>query len=100
MAMTSERRLARSTTDRKLAGVCGGLAEYLGVDPNLIRVIWIVLSFFPGPLWVAYVILWAVLPEDTALPAASSSAVRIAEERYARGEISAEQLESIRRDLA
>jgi len=57
------KRLYRSTTDRKIAGVCGGLAEYFNIDPTIIRVIFILL-LLPGglPGFVPYVILWLVIP--------------------------------------
>lgn len=59
------RRLARSREDRWLAGVCGGLATYFGVDANLVRllvVIGTVLGF--GTLVVAYVAAWVLMPEE------------------------------------
>ena len=60
--------LRRSRTDRMIAGVVGGLAEYLGIDPTLARVGFVVLSVisagFPGIL--VYLVLWAVIPEATA----------------------------------
>lgn len=55
--------LVRSRNDRVLAGVCGGIARWLGVRSNVVRVIWVILSLAPGPLWLAYVILWLVLDE-------------------------------------
>jgi phage shock protein C len=58
--------LRRSRTNRKIAGVVGGLAEYIGIDPTLARVIYVVGSLmsaaFPGLL--VYIILWAVVPEE------------------------------------
>lgn len=60
-----DKKLYRSTTDRKLAGVCGGLAEYLNVDATIIRLITVLTvvftGFFPGV--VAYIVLWVVVPE-------------------------------------
>lgn len=58
------RRLVRSTNERWLAGVCGGLARYFGISPTAGRVLWIVLSLFPGPMWLLYVALWIFLPEE------------------------------------
>ena len=59
------RPLRRSRDDRMIAGVVGGLAEYLGMDPTLARVLFVVLSLisaaFPGAL--VYLILWLVVPE-------------------------------------
>ncbi|MBI4258947.1 MAG: PspC domain-containing protein [Actinobacteria bacterium] len=92
-------QLTRSETDRKLAGVAGGMAEYFGLDPTLVRVGWVVAGLMGWGL-LAYVIQWSVVPRTREAPAgAAGSAVRIAEERFARGEISAEELAGIRRDL-
>ena len=91
----ARRRLTRSTTDRHIAGVAGGIAEYLGVDAALVRILWVVAIVFGGFGFLAYVVLWIALPEGTA----SSSAMTIAEERYARGEITAEELRRIKEDL-
>lgn len=59
------RRLRRSRTDRQIAGVMGGLAEYFNVDPTLLRVIYVIGSIvsaaFPGLL--VYLVLWLVIPE-------------------------------------
>ena len=59
------KRLYRSKTDRKIAGVCGGLGEYFGVDPTIIRV-GFVLFAIPGgvPSVLPYLILWLVIPEE------------------------------------
>lgn len=59
------RRLERSSTDRKLAGVCGGLADYFGVDSTLVRVAAIVLAIYPGAIIcgvLVYLIAWFVMP--------------------------------------
>lgn len=58
-----EKRLYRSTDDRMIAGVCGGLAEYFNIDPTIIRTIAFVL-LLPGglPGFIPYVILWIVVP--------------------------------------
>ena len=57
--------LRRSRSDRRIAGVVGGLAKYFGVDPTLARVVYVVGSVvsaaFPGIL--VYVLLWAIVPE-------------------------------------
>ncbi|MEU6743391.1 PspC domain-containing protein [Streptosporangium sandarakinum] len=53
----------RSANHKILAGVCGGIADSLGVPPTLIRVLWLILSLFPGPMWVAYVLLWIFMPK-------------------------------------
>ena len=89
-------QLVRSTTDRKIAGVAGGLAAYLNLDPTLVRVLWVLTVIGAGFGVLAYVILWVVLPEGEPTP----PAVQIAEERFARGEITAEELTRIREDLS
>lgn len=62
------RRLRRSRTHRQIAGVCGGLAEYLGMDATLVRVLYVLVSIisaaFPGIL--AYIILTIVIPREDA----------------------------------
>ncbi|MFH2069517.1 MAG: PspC domain-containing protein [Candidatus Omnitrophota bacterium] len=57
-----EKRLYRSPTERRIAGICGGLAEYFNVDPVLVRVIFVVLFLLSGIGLLAYIILWLVLP--------------------------------------
>jgi phage shock protein PspC (stress-responsive transcriptional regulator) len=93
----AQRRLVRSTTDRKVAGVAGGIAEYFGLDATLVRVIWLLVIILPvGMGVIPYIILWVALPEEGEIP---GSAVEIADERFARGEISAEELHRIKADL-
>jgi phage shock protein PspC (stress-responsive transcriptional regulator) len=88
-------RLTRSETDRVIAGVAGGIAQRLGVSSTLVRLAWVLSVFFGGLGIVVYLSLWVVLPKGGAHTPAS----RIAEERFARGEITAAELERIRRDL-
>ena len=57
------RRLYRSTTDKKIAGVCGGLAKYLDVDPTVIRIL-AVIGLLCGVAFLAYIIAWIVVPEE------------------------------------
>jgi phage shock protein C len=59
-----EKRLYRSTTDRKLNGVCGGIAEYLGVDSTLVRAAFLLLTLAGGPGFFLYIILWMIMPEN------------------------------------
>jgi phage shock protein PspC (stress-responsive transcriptional regulator) len=87
-------QLTRSETDKKIAGVAGGMAAYFGLDPTLVRVAWLIVGLMGWGV-IAYVILWIVLPKGPA----STPAVRLAEERFARGEITAEDLQRIRSDL-
>jgi phage shock protein PspC (stress-responsive transcriptional regulator) len=62
--MAETRRLYRSRTNRKLAGVCGGLAQYFNADPTLIRVLFVVLAVLGGPGLLIYLVLWIVVPEE------------------------------------
>ena len=57
-----EKKLYRNTQDKKIAGVCSGLAEYFKIDPTIIRLIWALVSLF-GPGILAYLICALVIPE-------------------------------------
>jgi phage shock protein PspC (stress-responsive transcriptional regulator) len=57
------RRLTLSTTDKKIAGVCGGIAEYFNIDPTLVRVITVVLVLFFGGGLLAYLLAWIIMPK-------------------------------------
>jgi phage shock protein PspC (stress-responsive transcriptional regulator) len=59
------RRLFRSVSDRRIAGVCGGLGEHLGVDSTVVRLAWVILSIYPGAIICgvfAYLIAWFIIP--------------------------------------
>ncbi len=57
-------RLYRSTTDRMVSGVAGGLADYLNLDPSLVRIVWAVLMVVTGGLFLlVYIVMWIVVPE-------------------------------------
>jgi phage shock protein C len=60
----SSKRLYRSRKDRMISGVCGGIANYFGIDPVIIRIIAVIL-LLPGglPGFIPYVILWLIIPE-------------------------------------
>ena len=62
--MEPTRKLYRSRKDRKMAGVCGGLAEYLNTDPTVIRVLFIVLAVLGGAGAVIYLAMWLIVPEE------------------------------------
>jgi phage shock protein PspC (stress-responsive transcriptional regulator) len=65
------KRLYRSRTDRKIAGVCGGMAQYFGVDPVIPRIVWVALILGAGIGLLAYVICWIVIPQEPgSVPAA------------------------------
>ena len=61
--MNEPKKLYRSSTNRMLGGVCAGLAEYFNLDPTLVRVIAVVLFFTPLPAFIAYLVIWALIPE-------------------------------------
>ena len=63
--------LRRSSANRSIAGVCGGLAEYFGLDPVVVRVVYVMASIFLGALLggcLVYLILWAIIPEREYYP--------------------------------
>jgi len=96
-------QLARSETDKRIAGVCGGIAEYFDLDPILVRVGFVAAAVMGFGL-ILYVVLWIVLPKGTVgvavrRPSRTSGAIQIAEERFARGEITAQELAQIRSDI-
>lgn len=62
--MDPARRLYRSKTDRKLAGVCGGLARYFNIDATLIRVLFVLLAVLGGSGLVLYVAMWIIVPKE------------------------------------
>lgn len=61
-----QRRLTRSSTNKMIAGVCGGFGEYMGIDPTIIRVIWAVLCVAFGTGLIAYLICALLIPSDKA----------------------------------
>ena len=71
----AQSKLVRSDTDKMVAGVCGGLAAYLDIDPVLVRLAFVVLFFASGIGFPIYLILWIVMPR--AATASESDAVVI-----------------------
>jgi phage shock protein PspC (stress-responsive transcriptional regulator) len=59
----SSKKLALSKTDKKITGVCGGFAEYLDMDPTLVRLIWVIMALCVGWGVVGYLVAWIVMPE-------------------------------------
>ncbi len=62
------KRLYRSITDRKIAGVCGGLGEYFEIDPSLMRVLAVAFVLAGGSGLLAYILAWIIVPEAPARP--------------------------------
>ncbi|MBW2975814.1 PspC domain-containing protein [Candidatus Woesearchaeota archaeon] len=58
------KRLFRSKKNRVIAGVCGGIGEYLGIDPTVIRLLWILFTLLGGAGILAYIIAWIIVPEE------------------------------------
>jgi phage shock protein C len=65
-AVTARKRLVRPRANRKIAGVCAGLAEYFDLDVTLVRVLWLVITIFSAIVFgiLAYVVAWIVMPEE------------------------------------
>ena len=61
---TTNGRIHKSSRGKKIAGVCGGIAEWLGVDPTIVRLVWAMLAFGWGTGILAYIICAVVLPEE------------------------------------
>lgn len=57
------KKLVRSLTDKKIAGVCGGLGEYFNIDPVILRIIFLLSIFFGGLGLIVYIVMWFVVPE-------------------------------------
>ncbi|MBC7256734.1 MAG: PspC domain-containing protein, partial [Chloroflexi bacterium] len=68
--------LRRSRTDRVIGGVCGGLAEYLALDPLLVRIFFIVFGIMTGMGVVAYMLLWLLVPAEDATFATRDEMIR------------------------
>ena len=62
MAKRESKRLYRSRKNRIIAGVCGGLGEYFGIDPVIIRLLWVLLVLLYGTGILAYLIAWMIIP--------------------------------------
>lgn len=64
--MVTQQRLTRSSSDKVIAGVCGGLGRYFGIDPVIVRLIMVALVFAGGVSILIYPILWLVIPIEGA----------------------------------
>lgn len=64
MNIDTSRRLTRRRDDRMIAGVCSGVADYLGLDPTLVRLLTVVAAIFSvGAVAIAYIAAWVLMPE-------------------------------------
>ena len=72
----TRQRLTRSSIDKKIAGVCGGIAEYFDVDATAVRLLWVIVSVVFGAVIggvIAYLVAWFIIPKPSSLPAASTA---------------------------
>ncbi len=60
------KRIYLSDTNKKIGGVCGGIGEYFGIDPTLIRLLTVIISFMTGVIGgvIAYIVAWAIIPQQ------------------------------------
>jgi phage shock protein PspC (stress-responsive transcriptional regulator) len=59
---TSVKKLYRSRADKRVAGVCGGIAQYFDIDPVIVRLLWVFASLMAGGGIILYIIAWIVIP--------------------------------------
>jgi phage shock protein PspC (stress-responsive transcriptional regulator) len=69
--------LTRSSSDKFIGGVCGGLARSLGIDSGIVRIITVLLAVFTQVGWIAYLVLWAVLPLEAGGPTGIDEAKKL-----------------------
>jgi len=80
-----KKRLMRSRTDAKLAGVCGGLADYLNIDPMIVRILWVISAFLGGPSIGIYILCAIIIPKE---PLTRTSEHKESESSYTHKEAS------------
>ena len=59
-----DKKLRRSSSDKMIAGVCGGLGKYFGLDSTILRLVFVLLLIFAGTGLLAYLVMWVVIPQD------------------------------------
>ena len=77
---SSHKQLTLSATNKKIAGVCGGLAAYLDVDATVVRLIWVALSVVPGGLVggaLAYFLAWIIIPKAPEFASSATSTTTV-----------------------
>jgi phage shock protein C len=62
--MSNVKRLYRSRYEKKIGGVCAGLADFFQIDVTVVRLIWVLLAVFAGTGILAYIIAWIIIPEE------------------------------------
>ena len=73
------RKLYRSRNDRIISGVCGGLGEFFGIDPTLIRIIFILLLIFGGSGLIIYLVMLLIVPEEPLAEVSQAAKVEVVE---------------------
>lgn len=66
------KRIYRSREEKVIAGVCGGLGDYLGIDPVLIRIVWVVTVICAGTGILAYILAWILIPKEQQVQATAN----------------------------
>jgi phage shock protein C len=79
------KRLYRSERDRMLAGVCGGVGEFFGIDATLVRVVFVLLAFASGFGVIAYVVMWLIVPTESKTGAPAQEVPRAGLEEMREG---------------
>lgn len=59
----ADKKLSRSN-NKMIGGVCAGIADYLGLDPTIVRIVWVLMLFFAGFGILLYLILWIIMPKS------------------------------------
>jgi phage shock protein PspC (stress-responsive transcriptional regulator) len=71
-----EKKLYRSETDRMIGGVCGGIAEYFDFDSTIVRLIFVLLFFWGGSGFLAYLICWIIIPTESSIQKDSNEVIK------------------------
>jgi phage shock protein PspC (stress-responsive transcriptional regulator) len=71
-----EKRLYRSETDRMIAGVCAGFAEYFNIDPAVVRIVFLLFVLWGGGGVLAYIICWIVVPTESSIETDSEKVIK------------------------
>lgn len=76
MKIDLKKKLYRSRKDEHFAGVCGGIAEYLGIDSTIVRLLFVAFALAGGPGILVYIILAFVVPEEPEIPQTTAEKVK------------------------
>ena len=76
MKINKNKRLYRSRKDNTIAGVCGGIADFFGIDPTIVRLLFVAFALAGGPGIVLYIILAIVIPEEPEFVQASADKIK------------------------